>query len=643
MKVADLREQLRANNLKISGVKHELVDRLAKHLKSSKAKKVAPDEVDTSGVAPPPAPEREAAHPHKHLPEKLNELSPPKAPNHQTEEDASLARLVSSIEERAQVERDPSNTALPLTTVVEELNLPIEMPLSKPEGLLLENPSGLQSAEICINQTESAPAELDAQALRCEEELPSVPPPEKSTELLPSTTAAQPLEKSVSQFEEDTPAARTSEVCSAALQGSANIEQLSKVAPESTELRQKIEDGVPTATSDGHSSEECNLRGLNPACQNSQACSGEIAALDVPEKAPSSQQGERASRPRRRRVEQPTPVSPTAVLAPEVTPHEGTPLKSDDTPRQTWRQLCAREAARLRMDEEESASMDTSNIGRRSPSVPRSAKLIQNTRSPSRSPVHRSSKRAKVVLRRRTSLQGRGTRTLDSEAMAHRSASRSRSPISRRAPLQSPMPRNCLFPCTPRQDTHRNSKRTPTSRRLDLDTTASLTPRELQARMRADELRKELLEKSAMMKSAGRSAKTGLDLCPPPGNWQSPPSSTAQIHDHSVVAAPRNLESALQEAAAPRNLESMLHKVAGSEQHVMDSAEKETSQGDQKMRILAKLTQQMQVCLVRVQDQRLDDNSREKYQALASSIKVQLENISSIRCPAGSPMAKGGC
>jgi len=287
--------------------------------------------------------------------------------------------------------------------------------------------------------------------------------------------------------------------------------------------------------------------------------------------------------------------------------------------------------------------MDTSNIGRRSPSVPRSAKLIPNTRSPSRSPVHRSSKRAKVVLRRRTSLQGRGTRTLDSEAMAHRSASRSRSPISRRAPLQSPMPRNCLFPCTPRQDTHRISKRTPTSRRLNLDTTASLTPRELQARVRADELRKELLERSAMMKSAGRSAKTRLDLCPPPGNWQSPPSSTAQIHAHSVVAAPRNLESALQEAAAPRNLESMLHKVAGSEQHVMDSAEKETSQGDQKMRILAKLTQQMQVCLVRVQDQRLDDNSREKYQALASSIKVQLENISSIRCPAGSPMAKGGC
>jgi hypothetical protein len=155
--------------------------------------------------------------------------------------------------------------------------------------------------------------------------------------------------------------------------------------------------------------------------------------------------------------------------------------------------------------------------------------------------------------------------------------------------------------------------------------------------MRADELRKELLERSAMMKSAGRSAKSGQNLCPPPGNWQSPPSSTAQ------AAAPRNLESALQEAAAPRNLESMLQKVAGSEQQVMDSTEKETSHGDQKMRMLAKLTQQMQVCLARVQDQRLDDNSREKYQALASSIKVQLENISSIRCPAGSPMAKGGC
>jgi len=630
MKVAELREQLRANNLKISGVKHELVDRLAKHLKSSKAKKVAPDEVHTSGAAPPPVPEREASPPHKHLPEKLNELLPPKAPNHQIEECASLARLVSSTEERAQVEREVSNTALPLPTVVEESNLLVEMPLSKPEDLLLEKPSELQPAEICINHTDSAPAELDAQALRCEEELPSVPPPEKSRELLPSTTAAQPLEKSVSQLEEDAPAARTSEVCSVALQGSANIEPLSKVAPESEELLEKIEEGVPNATSDGQSSEKCNLRGLNPDCQNSQACSGEIGALNVQENAPSSQQGERASRPRRRRVEQPTPVSPTAVLAPEVTPHEGTPLKSDDTPRQTWRQLCAREAARLRMDEEESASMNTSKIRRRSPSAPRSAKLIPRTRSPSRSPVHHSSKRAKVVLRRRTSLEGRGTRALDSEAMAHRPTSRSRSPISRRTPLQSPMPRNCLFPCTPRQDTHRNSQRTPTSRRLDLDMTATLTPREVQARMRADELRKELLERSAMMKSAGRSAKSMPDLCRPPGNWQSPPSSAAQVHADSVVAAPRNLENALQE-------------VAGSAQHVMDSAEKETSQGDQKMRILAKLTQQMQVCLVRVQDQRLDDNSREKYQALASSIKVQLENISTIRCPAGSPMAKGGC
>lgn len=176
---------------------------------------------------------------------------------------------------------------------------------------------------------------------------------------------------------------------------------------------------------------------------------------------------------------------------------------------------------------------------------------------------------------------------------------------------------------------------------MDADmASATLTTRELQARARAEELRKELLRRSAEAKST--LSASGAGICAPPGNWGTPEPSSAsatgvasdaatsaaavQPPTESAAPTPRNLAGALQDAATDTG--SLSHK-----NQLVHS----------KNRMLEQLTKQMQVCLERVQDPRLEDASREKYQNLAISIRTQLDSISSIRCPAGSPMARGGC
>lgn len=79
---------------------------------------------------------------------------------------------------------------------------------------------------------------------------------------------------------------------------------------------------------------------------------------------------------------------------------------------------------------------------------------------------------------------------------------------------------------------------------------------------------------------------------------------------------PRNLTWALSDAVAD--------EVSGA---------KRQEAADGKARMLEALTKQLQVCLARLQDQRLDDASREKYQTLAASVKSQMDKVTELAKP----------
>jgi hypothetical protein len=332
-----------------------------------------------------------------------------------------------------------------------------------------------------------------------------------------------------------------------------------------------------------------------------------------------------------------SPLSPNAVLAQEVTAPEGTPSKEDSTPvksaHKMWRDLCAREAARLRIGSRKETSQDSaatdqptqessgepsnsSTLGQLESNV-RTVRYMSRSRSPrGTSPP---TQRPKIILRRRRSLLQKSPGMSTSTPSRRRAVSRSRSPVSSRA--QTATPRNCLFKSTPKHGSPNILRRTPTGvAARSENASVAVTPQELRARIRAEELRKELLKKvtpKASMPShtpveTPRSAISSLvaNFAPP-----SPAEATT----------PRNLASALQDAADDLSTGTSRHQLAHS-----------------KRQMLEQLTEQMQKCLARVHDPHLDDACREKYQTLASSIGAQLEKIGSIR-PAGSTAARGGC
>lgn len=404
-----------------------------------------------------------------------------------------------------------------------------------------------------------------------------------------------------------------------------------------------------------------------------------------------------------RRVIAPTPLSPTAALAPEV---GGTPSKEDATPvkapQQTWRDLCAREAAGLRRVQEAPAPMsppspscspltdgpkDSPDLNdlpcaateTRSPSARRPPSRSRSPISPkpasrSRSPPGESlsAKRPRVVLTRRRSVLQRASATPKSNdsassqssqasassASQRSSLSRSRSPITTR--IKQAVPRNALFAVTPRRDP-------PKFGRAD-ESSTGVTPRELQARLRADELRKELLKRNTMVKQLATGG-SGETPCQSPGNSHSmhhasfpsnigapyfmemekTPKPAAPSPASAAFATPLPSPSpalglvpqspAESVAPSPRNLSLILQDVAND----ADCSSTKEQLVNGKQRMLEQLTQQMQKCLTRVQDQRLDDASREKYQTLALSMQSQLVKLGNIRRPAGSPLARGGC
>lgn len=283
--------------------------------------------------------------------------------------------------------------------------------------------------------------------------------------------------------------------------------------------------------------------------------------------------------------------------------------------------------------EESRASTSTTRPASRSRSPPaRSVHVQHDKSSPKQQSMHTRSplgqdlpaKRGRVVLRRRQSvLQKASPKPTMHDHVSPRKSPRMSLKSSVRAHLQSPapprsrtpkqLPRNCLFasaPVTPVRDSSASAPGASASRGAETqEPSIAVTPQELRARIRAEELRKELLKRSTMMKTV-----------------RNEPSSALPSTEHVSLPQHADIASLSSPASGP---------------HASPSARGQLAQGKQRM--LEQLTQQMQVCLTRVQDERLDDANREKYQALAASIQAQLEKISNIRRPAQSPVARGGC
>jgi len=62
-----------------------------------------------------------------------------------------------------------------------------------------------------------------------------------------------------------------------------------------------------------------------------------------------------------------------------------------------------------------------------------------------------------------------------------------------------------------------------------------------------------------------------------------------------------------------------------------DAKEKRKGLSESKKIMLSKLTNQIQVCLARVQSGELDENSREKYQDMIMKLKAQMGNITDVK------------
>lgn len=216
-------------------------------------------------------------------------------------------------------------------------------------------------------------------------------------------------------------------------------------------------------------------------------------------------------------------------------------------------------------------------------------------------------------------------------------------------------PRNCLW-----------GRRAPKSE-ADLSTRcemeqASAPPLEKSSdqqnlQKRANELRSELLNtfkarassqsgapaRSPSRKSRSPHRTSQLPVASTPDACQDTPKSVAPS-PAGLVATPRLMQrlaaaNLLSPGPSPRNLSSALQDAA------YDSKSSCREQAmDSRQRMLLQLTEQMQKVLARLQDPNLDDSSREKYQSIASSLRGQMDKISSFRLLGNSPaIRRGGC
>lgn len=150
------------------------------------------------------------------------------------------------------------------------------------------------------------------------------------------------------------------------------------------------------------------------------------------------------------------------------------------------------------------------------------------------------------------------------------------------------------------------------------------TPEQERARARAEELR------AVLLRSRSKAGLAAADSAEGPGAFVTPrvalpspaPAASPQMPAESPAPSPRNLSWSLDDAAT--------------------SSSKSQAVDGQK-RMLEKLTQQMQVCLARLQDTQLDGVRRERYQELASSIQSQVDKITQIRGAAATRTLTRGC
>lgn len=679
MKVVDLRDQLRLHGLKVSGVKQELVERLAKHYKSSRS-------VNATTV---PA----VAEAAEVLPNKPAAVAPVMETNaiaaattvttHVTEatEVPTLSSCtLPSSEEVDSFSTPPSTMAattdassvtpceLTSTEAVDSLSAAAELACPRPEQLPQES---------CADDSNGKVGTLSDTALP---EVPVEPNPQlQQSEVATASNSACVEESNLESGdanaashppveEQSVPGAVASEPQLATPSKGASESGFQPQEMPGQQLHEVTSQIPPAAAPESQNS-------MATECQNATTISKRVIKAESPKvamspeaKMPSAVPSRQSSRPARTRtlarMLESSPLSPTAVLAGEVIAPEGTPTKEEDTvvksAQQTWRKLCARQAARFRIDKRQDS---TGRHDSRSPSpLPRCPQQLMNEafkgegppsqssqqransrsrspRVPVQSPV---SSRPKVILRRRRSVLQKSpaalTRSSSRTAAFGRSVSpapsRSRSPVASQSRKRA---RNCIFASTPRASP-KFTQGTPISMgKPSQQASVNLTPQELRARLRCEELRKELLRRSA---SAKKLCGDAHNATPTPARNNTQDAEDVQAEACAAASATQR-SAAASEAQAPavsvnpRNLAGALQDAAddsGSRQQIAQS----------KKQMLEQLTQQMQKCLERVQDTRLDDAGREKYQALASSIQAQIEKISNLR-RGRSTAAKGGC
>lgn len=588
MKVADLRQELRSVGLKVSGVKQELVDRLSTHLKTSKSS------LRANVVALPPA----LAVAVGSKPEAIDRVEAPDLQASESTETVAPVHTTDAISQN--VQHEPMAVVLADATL-QNVQSQIEMALTE-ESIVAMN-------------TVVTGALVD----RVFAEPSSAPSP---------TPQDQPLEQ---------------------VNASTNHLHASCALVEETACKEAAIGPVVTSEALQMPSLVATLETLPETSENPLHGVGEVAA---------DHRGCN-SRPAVPRQVSRVPLSPTAVLAPEV---GGTPSKDGATPvkcQTAWREICAKEAACLRISckpaseqaatgspgpKESSRQSSPDSEGESSSEDSTAAKgaigrsPLSRSRSPYASPEHKQSEpspmaseqtelatRPRIILKKRRSLVQTDAPT-NSTFQWKRSGSRSRSPIQRRQGT----PKNCLFSCTPK----RHAEGTPSSKGA-ADRCA--TPDQLRARARAQELRAELLKRRDQVNAISSGAAAAAPQDPSDFSWSRPENAAPRPPPASPVsgllATPKILltpsASPVQAptdaaAQAPRNLSLTLQDAA------LSTCDK--SQGaESKVHMLERLTQQMQLCLVRLREPHLDDTRREKYQELASSIQSQIDKLTNIR------------
>jgi len=588
MTVTDLREELRGRGLKVSGVKQELVDRLVSHFRSSKAQAPATKSAPV---------EQAAVQAQVPAPQPMDVVPAPEL-----------------IEAAAQPPADIMQESEPQSTLVDRVF------------------SDLPAAEAAIDKVAITSQALETAAkLARVSEAPVGMPQEAPHEVIAD-------KQSNFDVQEDSSESQTGPKTSAPEQ------------PADPALTQK----------------QSNLNVQEDSGESQAGPPKTTAPEQAAEPAPAEKQGRIGAPARRPRRVSRVPLSPTALLAPEV---GGTPSK-DATPvkaaQQSWRDDCAKEAACLRMgyqylknrpdagDSSEGSDRGDSPDSRSAsesseqdtPASPMASREESNVdagaraRSPmsrSRSPMFETADptpRSKVVLRKRRSLlQKESSLARDCSPLARkdvstfkqnseyqwRRPSRSRSPLPRRLTAT---PKNCLFACT---SSAYNGTPTSKAGSAAKDQMVHATPEQDRARARAEELR------AVLLRSRSKAGLVTADSAEGPGAFVTPraalpspaPAASPQMPAESPAPSPRNLSWSLDDAASGANKSQVV---------------------DGQKRMLEKLTQQMQLCLARLQDKQLDDVRRERYQELASSIQSQVDKISHIRSAAATQtLTRGGC